>query len=169
MSIARVVLLAAFAVPTAPPLPDAAVRRFGGDAWHHGGPISSAALSSDGTLLATAGRRSVRVWNLVTGQVQHSFRCENGPTFACPGLCFSPDGKRLGYVRGPEFACVWDVATGREVKRWTGAHGRSVAGFSADGRLFCFAQDRRLRFWDLDADRESWSVAAAESTSARRT
>src|SRR5262249_11929012 len=87
-------------------LPESAVVRFGSARLRHGGAIRASALSPDGNTLVTAGDHSVIVWDLHTGKTLHRFRCDRGTTYCRPGLTISPDGTRLGYVRGSLFSCV---------------------------------------------------------------
>src|SRR5262249_47548861 len=100
------------------PLPRGAIARFGSARWRHCGIIYASALSPDGKMLATAGKDSVMAWSLDTGKAVHHFACDLGSTFCTPGLAFSPDCWRLGYVRGGCFSCAWDLQTGKELQRF---------------------------------------------------
>jgi RNA polymerase sigma factor (sigma-70 family) len=74
------------------------------------------------------------------------------------GVAFSPDGKRMaggGYDndKGNYFARLWDVETGRELRRF--AHGRTGYGiraldFSPDGKTLATGAEDRLRLFDVD-------------------
>jgi RNA polymerase sigma factor (sigma-70 family) len=79
------------------------------------------------------------------------------------GIAFSPDGKLMaagGYdhVKGNYFARLWEVATGKELRRFmhgkTGYGIRSLA-FSPDGKtLATGGDDARLRLFDVDSGKE---------------
>lgn len=68
------------------------------------------------------------------------------------GLAVSPDGKYLAGVRNTDNAAVlWDVATGKVVRRFDG-HGYTVrsAAFSPDGtRLVTASRDRSAIVWNV--------------------
>jgi WD40 repeat protein len=82
----------------------------------------------------------------------------DGAVFAC---VFSPDGKRMaagGYEseKGVYFARMWDVATGKELRRFTAGDGslRSLA-FSPDGATLAGGGcDARLRLWEAATGKE---------------
>jgi WD40 repeat protein len=148
------------------PLPLGALYRFGDVRWRHGDGISASALSPDGKMLATASKRSVVIWDVKTGERLRQFPCYHGPHhFATPGITFSPDGKRLGYAPCSEFACVWDLESGKEVLRltkdWTG--GSALCHFTPDGEEFAVGdgslkKGRRVVFWDLKSAKEVRSL-----------
>jgi WD40 repeat protein len=79
------------------------------------------------------------------------------------GIAFSPDGKLMasgGFVndRGNYFARLWDVQTGKEIRRFM--HGKTSYGipslaFSPDAKtLATRAHDGRLRLFDVDTGKE---------------
>ena len=109
------VMFAAFlASPVCPidPLPPGAVQRLGSPRFRHGTEIVNSALSPDGKLLATAGTRTVIVWDVATGKRLHTFPSSGGPTI----LAFSPTGKRLAVSWANQYR-VWDTIAGR--LEWT--------------------------------------------------
>jgi WD40 repeat protein len=142
------------------PLPEGARFRFGSIRFRHPGGIRSSALSADGKLLATTSGRSVIVWELQAGQLLRRFAAPDGSAFSSPGISFSPDGKRLGYTHGYTFACVWDLATGKELLRLDGKvqHPRAVAHFTPGGKEFITSDNEHIRFWDLATGKEARSV-----------
>lgn len=133
------------------PLPEGALFRFGSARWRHGAKITNSALSPDGKRLATVARFSVVVWDLETGKRLHEFRCDRGSQYAPPGITFSSDGTRLGHLRGPSCACVWDLTTGKEIwrheeeRRFTG----SLCRFTPDGRQLILVGKEGMEYWDL--------------------
>src|SRR5713226_2011891 len=65
-------------------------------------------------------------------------------------LAFSPDNKTLAGGGWGNVICLWDVATGKEIRRFTGHQGWiwSVA-FSPDGKtLASGSADHTIRFWE---------------------
>ena len=109
--------------------------------WSHGRSVRFAertglngvALSSDATLLATAGADNVaRIFDAKTGALLHELR---GHTKAVTGAAFSPDGKTLATSSADFDVRLWDVASGRQGAVLK-AHFAIVSGvaFSPDGR-----------------------------------
>jgi WD40 repeat protein len=70
-------------------------------------------------------------------------------------VAISPDGRRFASASRDGLISVWDIATGREVKQFSGhANGVSVLAWSPDGRLLASASyDSTARIWDLSPDR----------------
>lgn len=145
------------------PLPAGALFRFGSTRLRHDGQISASALSPDGTTLATASHQSVVLWDLATAKPVRRWSTD-GITFSNPGLAYSPDGRHLGHVKGPDFACVWELKGGTEVVRFAAGRRRvnALCGFTPDGGEFYLGDgDDQILSWDLRANKESRSVAAA--------
>src|SRR5262249_62047261 len=67
-------------------------------------------------------------------------------------VAFSPDGKTLAV--GTQFNTIhlWEVATGRERRRFAGDRGTIKAlAFTPDGRLLASGHDRTALVWDVTA------------------
>jgi WD40 repeat protein len=75
-------------------------------------------------------------------------------------FALSPDGKTLAWIAGdPSLTFsrgevhLWDVATGRELHRWSHP-GALSASFSPDGKVLATGGGSHLRLWDLATGRE---------------
>ncbi len=120
------------------------------------------ALSRDGYRLAFSdfdGR--IYVWNWTNRQqVAKLAGHARVPPWQCAihDLAFSPDGRQL-LSTGPDRAVrLWDLESGREVRRLE-AHSRAVAAlaYSPDGSLLATAGfDQTIRLWDV----ATWQVRA---------
>lgn len=86
----------------------------------HGKEIRDIVISQDGSRLASAGEKTIRIWDIATGEVKVAMTAYSGRV-SC--LAFSPDGRRVisGGVEddNEQFSYlnrapvkIWDVATG---------------------------------------------------------
>jgi WD40 repeat protein len=132
------------------------------------------AYSPDGKLLAVAGM-SLLLLNATTGEeVRRLDGCAQGDYAAA----FTPDGRLLAAGGRDGNVRLFDVATGKETRRFEGHKGQQreawVAGlaFSPDGKLLAVAERGGIvHAWDLEKEEELtqltghsgvvWSVAFA--------
>jgi WD40 repeat protein len=126
--------------------------------WSHGRRVRLAertgvkgvALSSDGTLLATAGADNIaRIFNAKAGAVLHELR---GHTKAVTGAAFSPDGKTLATSSADFDVRLWDVVSGRKGPVLK-VHFATVSGvaFSPDGRWLVSAGPKSVGLFRMPA------------------
>jgi WD40 repeat protein/serine/threonine protein kinase len=114
--------------------------------------INGIVYSSDGTRLAALGPKSVRVWDLTTGQEALTLS-EKVP--GCNALAFSPDGKQLAASGNNRPVTVWDAATGRPTRTFPAEKGwLHGLEFAPDGGgpslLLCeSARDGQVTHWFL--------------------
>jgi WD40 repeat protein len=105
------------------------------------------AFSPDGKTLSSGYYdRTVRVWNISTGQETLTLKGHNDQVSS---VAFSPDGTRLASASGPIMK-VWDALTGQEILTLKGHNDRvSSVAFSPDGkRLASASEERTVRVWD---------------------
>jgi WD40 repeat protein len=70
-------------------------------------------ISSDGTLVAAGGDKTVYVWELLTGKQIQKFI---GHTSNITGTAFSPDGKFLASYSKDRTVRIWDINSGKIVR-----------------------------------------------------
>jgi WD40 repeat protein len=115
----------------------------------HNGQVLDVVFSSDGALLATAGKDgTARVWDAATGQALHVL---TGHTSTIFHLAFSPDDTLIATAGFDGQARVWDVQTGRELLALTGHAGAvNAVAFAEDGkRLITSGDDGTVRIYAL--------------------
>ena len=115
----------------------------------HDGEVYSAAFSPDGTLLATGAQENVvRVWHLATAKCV--LKLEGHSAFyGVEGVAFNPHGRLLATV-DRRLLRIWDVTTGRCVRRIATGHTAFMRGttFSPDGSLIATcSKDGTARLW----------------------
>jgi WD40 repeat protein len=72
------------------------------------------------------------------------------------GIVFSPDGRTVATGREGGGWILWDVATGRAIRRFgEDSEGVSVLAFSPDGRWVATPGDGIVRLWDVETGAES--------------
>jgi WD40 repeat protein len=135
------------------------IRSFKG----HDNDIRRLTFSPDGQrALSASWDGTMRLWNINTGQQIRLF----GPgQYYVEGVRFTPDGRWGISSEGPlrfgpgqntgndQGLCVWDLETGRMVRRLGGIQGKVLElTLSPDGKRVLFAcGDKCVRIWDLPA------------------
>ncbi|MFO0819475.1 MAG: caspase family protein [Pirellulales bacterium] len=127
-----------------------------------GGTLAALAFSPDGRRLAAAGD-VLRIWNLETGELEHTLRAGR-PTEKATGfrdIVFSPDGKQLIAAMSGTSHRLWVYETGdySEVKFTLDGHDEEVdrLGISDDGRYLATADIKgRVFLWDWATRRKVW-------------
>ncbi len=164
------------------PLPPHAIARMGSYRFYHGPGISSAVLSPDGRIVASAGVESfydddekkqdargktIILWDSETGKRIRELQVSHA---SVGNLRFSPDGKQLAAsigsgIRDPGIA-LFDVASGKLLKQFAdGCYG--LVQFSADGKSMFLSEDfgERLSLWDVESGTRTrgWEPLALHS------
>src|SRR5207253_48362 len=125
---------------------------------------SVVAYAPDGKVLAPAGVKSmIQIWDMVAGKRLHGLQTDD--RFDGP-VTFSPDGKLLvsSGASGsgkPGWICLWDPATGKEVKRWRASEDMTAVAFAPDGKVLASVAtfENHVRRWDPATGKEIDPVA----------
>jgi RNA polymerase sigma factor (sigma-70 family) len=112
------------------------------------------AFAPGGRVLASWDRlarssRAVRLWAVGAGKELR--RLESAPTSVNVGA-FSPDGRllALGSSEEPDFLTIWEVKTGRLLRRVVGGNAVLSLAFSPDGRMLASGHaEQRVRIWEV--------------------
>ena len=108
-------------------------------------PIS---FSPNSTMLASGGRRGVRLWDVNTGENVAAIPVEIGPRVQL--MSFLPDGRTLAYhVDGEDFTRLWDVTTQTQVGTIEN-ESMSYWAFSPDGKTLASASGRIIELWNVE-------------------
>jgi hypothetical protein len=121
----------------------------------HSRTICCLAFSPDSATLAGGGGifdDAIYLWEVPNGKL---LRKLEGHTYRVGGVAFAPDGKTL-VSASPDGTCrIWDLATGKEVRRLTDEEmspgdGFTSVAFSPSGRFFVTGSKREtVRFWEV--------------------
>src|SRR5207248_3008878 len=83
-------------------------------------------------------------WDIDTGKQLQRFNPAGGP------VTFSPDGKLLATSIPGNFVCLWDVASGKEVRRFKGLKETVTSiAFAVGGKVLAATgeENREIRVW----------------------
>jgi WD40 repeat protein len=141
-------------------------------------------LSGDGKVLATTGHyfprggieppeksneinSTVELWDVATGKGLHKLRSEGVQGIG--NATFSPDGKQLVVSAAGGGLIVWDVASGKEVRRIAGRRNLSAfVAFSPDGKtLAAGSPDGIVQTWDAATGKRLGLYEAARTPMTR--
>jgi WD40 repeat protein len=128
--------------------------------------VTAVLFAPDGKTLASAAEeRSVRLWDSVTGVERRRLEFHDD---RAPAIAFAPDGKAL--ATAGTITRLWDVATGRELRRFSSAGSAQGVAFSPDGKTLVTGDYFGvIRLWDVCTGKQRldsaghvewiWSVA----------
>jgi WD40 repeat protein len=112
-------------------------------------PVNCVAFSNDSKHVFSCGDSAVHMYEATTGKEVKRFQAGKSEYFVCFAL--SPDGRRLLTGHDDKSVRLWDVASGKELHRFTGHTGTVIAvAFSSDGRrAISGGRDNTVRLWGL--------------------
>jgi len=118
------------------------------DFGHRGGIVWAARFSPDGSNVLTIGGNDARLWDAKTRAPIVRF----SPHGAVASADISPDGRLLVTGSWDRSAKIWDIASGKAVRRLDGVHQGFVNSveFSPDGETILSASDDgTARLWEV--------------------
>lgn len=119
-------------------------------------PAWFVAFSPRGNLLAVAGRKTVKVWDLETSTLRFQLPAHTSDV-RC--VVFSPDGATLATTGDDRTVRLWNMATGLERAVLRGHSGRvNAAAFSPDGKTLATGGGH----WNEKGEVLLWDIATAE-------
>lgn len=129
-----------------------------------------AALSSDGSTLATSVYEEIAIWNVRNGQLLG--RSDVFLSFPPSALVFGPDGKILSSAGNEWRIYLWDALSGKNAGSWETGHSRNITSlaFSADGRyLASGSEDGTVNLFDVSTGEQrlrqpSYSITTGQET-----
>jgi WD40 repeat protein/tRNA A-37 threonylcarbamoyl transferase component Bud32 len=130
----------------------------------HQSYVYDVAVHPDGKRVASASwDATARVWDTATGRQLAAFDHGSPKEFIVSGVAFHPAGRLLATRvrdiswKGRSVVVLWDLETGREVRRWAADSDRwrdTRLAFNADGtRLATGLNWNQVRVWDVDTGR----------------
>jgi RNA polymerase sigma factor (sigma-70 family) len=148
------------------PLPAGALARLGTVRLRHSARAECVAFSADGKRLLTAAGGVAVLWDAATGREVRRFGAPAAPKDDDPtalrlgetAAALSPDGRAVALAyRQKDGVRVWDVATGRDLRRLPGEeNGAAGLAFSPDGKLLASAaKDGQIALYDLATGKEA--------------
>ncbi|MFF3176288.1 DNA-binding protein [Streptomyces sp. NPDC057900] len=117
-------------------------------------------LTGDGRTLVSASRDHVRVWDLRTHRLTHTYPGPGRRLSGPDNDVISPDGRTLA-LRGEESVALWDIRTGRLTKHLRAELPASTV-FSGDGRSLVIQAANGTRVWDVRNHRLRMGTGAGE-------
>src|SRR6266567_3853686 len=116
---------------------------------NHREAVWGLAVDPDGRLLASAGSRTISIWESVTGRAVRELSIS--PTSGVNAVTFGMHGSWLAAASDSNTVKVWDVSNGHELFVASGySSGVTSLAFSPDGHFLATGDiEHRIRLWNL--------------------
>jgi WD40 repeat protein/tetratricopeptide (TPR) repeat protein len=138
---------------------DAATGTITGTLAGHAGTVDRCAISSDGSLLASAAPDGIKVWDLSVPGGSEFFDSHADRVTA---LAFSPDGEHIASAGADRRVLLWDSTSRRQLGSLDGHEDavQDCAFTRADGsEIVTAGRDGTARLWDVAANEEKHRLA----------
>lgn len=115
--------------------------------------FTSVAFHPDGKQLAAGGENHITtVWNVATGEIQHTLIAHTGQVTA---VAYGKDGDWLATASTDGTVILWDTATGQAIRTLSGHTGPITSlAFHPNGLFLATASaDQTVNVWDLQGNR----------------
>lgn len=125
----------------------------------HDESVLSVAISPDGKTIASSGDRTIKLWDLATGQQISTL---SGHSQTVNVVSFTPDGKTLVSGSDDYTIKVWDLATKKEIRTLKG-HADSIHALtiSPDSQtLIDGSDDNTIKVWNLATGKQIRTLSA---------
>ncbi|WP_348225580.1 WD40 repeat domain-containing protein [Trichocoleus sp. AS-A1] len=108
----------------------------------------SVAFSPDNQILASSSDRTVRLWDVSSGECLQTLQVSTNWVWS---VAFNPEAKTLATGSGDRTVQLWDVSSGECLKAFQGhTNGVWSVVFSPDGQILASAgQDEMIKLWDV--------------------
>jgi WD40 repeat protein len=124
----------------------------------HSNYINALAISSDGqTLVSGSADKTIKIWNISTGQEVHTLK---GHSNYVNALVISSDGQTLVSGSADKTIKVWNISTGKEIRTLKG-HSNYVNALviSPDGQtLASGSADQTIKIWNISTGKENRTI-----------
>jgi WD40 repeat protein len=125
----------------------------------HRSTVYAVAFSPDGTTIATASYRQLRLWEAGSGKLRREVTSDE---IDSQGLVFDPTGRTIA-TASEDAVRLWDTATGARLAELPGQAGIRFGAmvFSRDGSRVVTAFGRVVRLWDAATGQEIMTLPSA--------
>jgi WD40 repeat protein len=118
------------------------------------GPVSSAAFSADGKMVAVVCLTRVRMWDTQTAKEIRPVKFD-GEDSGCQGALFTPDGKGLVVYGNGNAIDIWPLDGGKKTDSFEAFQGPvNAVACSPDGKLLAVGDGNAIRLWDLGTKKQ---------------